>query len=335
MQPFTDSTADLANTETLRARMRAEGYLFLRNLIPAQTIAALQLQIAEIAQQAGWLLPNTNPALALANPEGFCVDPDPTYLRTLRAINHLEAYHSLKHHPALITLLERLLGGPILPHPRVLCRNIFPARDEFTTKSHQDYPNVQGTTEVYTAWMPLIDCPIEVGPLQVAAGTHTGEIYDFTIAQGAGGIEITNDFPNQWKTAPFQQGDVLLFHSLTVHKGIPNHSNRLRMSIDVRYQLLSEPFNPDNANPDAQPLTWESIYANWQSPTLQYYWQRLPLTLTNFNQTWLNKRDALGFTLGEARNPRARSVLQRIAARDADPAKRARAEALLAALPEK
>lgn len=335
MQPFTDSTPDLANTETLRARMREQGYLFLRNLIPSETIAALQLQIAEIAQAANWLLPNTNPAEALANQAGFCVDPDPTYLRTLRAINHLEAYHALKHHPALTTLLERLLGGPILPHPRVLCRNIFPAREEFTTKSHQDYPNVQGTTEVYTAWMPLIDCPIEVGPLQVAAGTHTGEIYDFNIATGAGGIEITHDFPNQWATAPFQQGDVLLFHSLTVHKGVPNRSNRLRMSIDVRYQLLSEPFNPDNANPDAQPLAWSDIYANWKSQDLQYYWQRLPLTLTSFNQTWLNKRDALGFSLGEAHDPSARSVLQRIAARDADPAKRARAEALLATLPKK
>jgi GNAT superfamily N-acetyltransferase len=38
-------------------------------------------------------------------------------------------------------------------------RNIFPDRPDYTTKAHQDYPNVQGTTEVYTAWMPLIDCP--------------------------------------------------------------------------------------------------------------------------------------------------------------------------------
>ena len=67
-----------------------------------------------------------------------------------------------------------MLGGPILPHPRVLMRNIFPAREAFTTKAHQDYPNVQGTTEVFTAWFPLIDCPMDVGPLQVATGTHTG-----------------------------------------------------------------------------------------------------------------------------------------------------------------
>jgi hypothetical protein len=34
---------------------------------------------------------------------------------------------------------ERMLGGAILPHPRVLMRNIFPDREEYTTKAHQDF----------------------------------------------------------------------------------------------------------------------------------------------------------------------------------------------------
>ena len=58
----------------------------------------------------------------------------------------------------------------------------------------------------------------------------------------------------------FAAGDVLLFHSMTVHKGVPNRSDRLRMSMDVRYQLVSEPFNIDNANPDGQPLSWDEVY---------------------------------------------------------------------------
>ncbi|HLJ06370.1 MAG TPA: phytanoyl-CoA dioxygenase family protein, partial [Acetobacteraceae bacterium] len=244
-----------------------------------------------------------------------------------------EDYHALKHHPALINLLERMLGGPILPHPRVLMRNIFPARDEYTTKAHQDFPNVQGTTEVYTAWMPLIDCPMNVGPLQIAAGSHTGGVYDFGIAGGAGGIEIKDPLEGTWVSNDFAAGDVLLFHSMAVHKGVPNHSDRLRMSMDVRYQLVSEPFNIDNANADGQPLSWEDIYAGWNSDALKYYWQRLPLTLKPFDPIWFDKRDALGFELGEARDPRARSVLQRIVARDANPEKRTRAQRLLDALP--
>ena len=159
--------------------MRRDGYLFLPGLLPRDDVAAVQRQVGEIARDAGWLRRDRPLDAAIAEPSGFCVDPDPTYLTTLRRINRLEDYHALKHHPVLIDLFERMLGGPILPHPRVLMRNIFPARDEFTTKAHQDFPNVQGTTEVYTAWMPLIDCPMHVGPLQIAAGSHTAGVYDF------------------------------------------------------------------------------------------------------------------------------------------------------------
>lgn len=332
MNPFVDSTKLMADGAALAERMRRDGYLFLRRLLPRADVAAVQRQVGEVARADGWLKADRPVGEAMADLSGFCVDPDPTYLKTLRRINRLESYHGLKHHPRLIDLFERMLGGPILPHPRVLMRNIFPAREEYTTKAHQDFPNVQGTTEVFTAWIPLIDCPIEVGPLQVASGSHTDGVYDFHIGAGAGGIEIKDPLEGRWVSGPFAVGDVLIFHSMTVHKGVPNRSDRLRMSIDVRFQLVSEPFNFDNANPDGQPLSWDEVYAGWTSDELKYYWKRLPLTARPFDRTWFDKRDALAFELGEAGDPRAGSVLQRIVARDADPEKRARAERLLAGL---
>ena len=75
---------------------------------------------------------------------GFCVDPDPTYLKTLRRINRLEDYHALKHHPVLIDLLERMLGGPILPHPRVLMRNIFPGARGIHHQGAPGFPQCAG-----------------------------------------------------------------------------------------------------------------------------------------------------------------------------------------------
>ena len=328
-RPFRDSTALISDGPALAERMRTDGYLFLRGLLPADVVRDLQRQVGAIARDAGWLRRGGDIGEAIADPDGFCIDPDPDYLTTLRAINRLEDYHRLKHHPALISLLERMLGGPILPHPRVLMRAIFPERELYTTKAHQDFPNVQGTTEVYTAWFPLIDCPMRTGPLQVAAGSHTGEVYDFDIGLGAGGIEITDAFEDRWVSGAFSVGDVLIFHSLLVHKGVPNQSDQLRMSIDVRYQLASEPFNPDNANADGQPLSWEDVYADWSSDELKYYWRKLDLTIKPFDPVWFNKRDARAFELGEADDPRARSVLQRIVARDPDPAKQARAKELL------
>jgi hypothetical protein len=105
------------------------------------------------------------------------------------------------------------------------------------------------------------------------------------------------------------------------------------MSMDVRFQRADAPFNFDNAQTDGQPLSWEDVYAGWRSDALKYYWRRLNLTAQPFDPQWFDRRDALGFELGEAGDPRARSVLQRVVARDADAAKRARAQALLDALP--
>lgn len=164
----------------------------------------------------------------------------------------------------------------------------------------------------------------------MAAGSHAQGVYDFHIGAGAGGIEIKDPLDGRWTSGPFSVGDVLIFHSMTVHKGVPNRSDRLRMSIDVRFQLVSEPFNFDNAQPDGQPLTWEEVYAGWKSDELKYYWKRLALTSKPFDRTWFDKRDQLAFELGEAGDPRAGSVLQRIVARDLDPEKRARAARLLA-----
>lgn len=335
MNRFVDSTELMADSAALAERMRRDGYLFLRGILPRSDVAEVQREVGEVARADGWLKSDRPVAEAAADLSGFCVDPDPSYLTTLRRINRLERYHALKHHPRLIGLFERMLGGAILPHPRVLMRNIFPAREEYTTKAHQDFPNVQGSTEVFTAWIPLIDCPIETGPLQVAAGSHTEGVFDFHIGAGAGGIEIKDPLEGRWVSGPFSVGDVLIFHSMTVHKGVPNRSDRLRMSMDVRFQRVSEPFNFDNANPDGQPLSWEEVYDGWKSEELKYYWKRLPLTAKPFDRTWFDKRDALGFELGEAGDPRAASVLQRIVARDADPAKRARAAELLRRLEKK
>ena len=54
--------------------------------------------------------------------------------------------HALKLHPNVIGLFERLFGEPVLAHPLLIPRCIFPQRPDFTTPSHQDYPHIQGTT---------------------------------------------------------------------------------------------------------------------------------------------------------------------------------------------
>ena len=327
MRPFIDSTSSIDDLPALQQRMEDEGYLLLRGLLPVEDVQNVQKQLGEIAKQAGWLHATAPVQACIASSENACVDPAPEYLEVLRLFNCCFDFYALSHHPNLVGLLEKLLGDEILVHPKPLPRNIFPSLQEYTTPAHQDFPNIQGTEEVYTAWVPLMNCDKSVGGLQVATGSHKQGVYQFGIGNGAGGIEIVDPLTGRWVGSEMALGDVLLFHSMLVHKGVPNVSDKLRMSFDARYQRVSDPFNPDNAeSPYGLPLTWDEVYEHWPdievANALKYYWQRLDLTHKAFDPHWFDLRDELGFELGEQGDPRARSVLQRIVARDKSPAKR-------------
>lgn len=334
MQPFLNSTDVLNDGPELRRRMQRDGYLFLRGLLPTAVVEGLRLQILAIAQKAGWLKAGTPLADAIADLNGFCVEPEPAYMQKYHAMYKLPEFHAIQHHPNLLGLFARMLDETVLPHPRIIGRTIFPQREAFTTPPHQDFIPIQGTADTYTAWIPLSDLPTELGGLQVAAGSHQHGVYEFQPAMGAGGLAVTDPLEGTWAYSPFQQGDVLIFHSMTVHKGMPNTSDRLRMSMDGRYQKVNDPIAPGSLQPHSQPSTWDEIYADWPASDLQYYWRKWDLKLKEYDNSYHEKRDQIAFEMAAEGDTRAISTLQRIVARDADPTKRQKAEELLSVLEE-
>lgn len=335
MPTFLDSTPLIDDPSALRARMERDGYLLVRSLLPADALEALRLRFLAIVRAAGWVEVAAPLADAIADQDGFCVEPTPEYMDIYRRLYALPQFHALQHHPALVGLLEKLLDSPVLPHPRLIARVIFPKRESFTTPPHQDFIPIQGTAATYTAWFPLHDLPPAMGGLEVAAGAHRGGVYEFQPALGAGGLAITDAFEGTWTGGPFAQGDVLFFHSMTPHRGVPNTGERLRLSIDARYQRVADPIAPGSLLPHSQPNTWEAIYAEWPDDRLQYYWRQCELNVVDYDDSYHEERDRQALVLGEQGDPLAVSALQRIVARDGDPAKRERAAELLAAMEEK
>ena len=332
MQPFLDST-DVVNDEIeLRERAERDGYLFIRGLLPTDVLENLRLQCLEIARDAGWVQKDTPLKDAIADLDGFCVEPQPEYMGVYFHMYKLQEFQALQHHPNLIGVMEGILGEPVMPHARIIGRTIFPQKEVFTTPPHQDFIPIQGTADTYTAWIPLGDIPPELGGLQIASGSHRHGIYDFKPAMGAGGIAVTNPLEGTWVNNPFEQGDVLIFHSMAVHKGVSNASDRLRMSIDARYQKISDPIAPGSLLPHAQPAEWEDIYADWPTSDLQFYWQTWDMDVKEYDNSYHEKRDEMGLEMAAKGDKGSISVLQRIVARDTDPAKRKRAADLLATL---
>lgn len=334
MQPFLDSTDVVNDKLELRERAQRDGYLFIRGLLPNDVLENLRMRCLEIASDAGWVKKDTPLADAIANLDSFCVEPQPEYMGVYFHMYKLPEFQALQHHPNLLGVIEGILGEPVMPHARIIGRTIFPQREVFTTPPHQDFIPIQGTANTYTAWIPLSDIPPELGGLQIASGSHRHGVYDFKPAMGAGGIAVTNPLEGTWVNNPFKQGDVLIFHSMAVHKGVSNASDRLRMSIDARYQKISDPIAPGSLLPHAQPATWEEIYADsdWDRDDLQYYWQKWDMEVKEYDNSYHEKRDQMGFEMAEKGDKRAISVLQRVVARDTDPAKQKRAADLLATL---
>jgi phytanoyl-CoA dioxygenase PhyH len=332
MEPFLDSTALVGDPDALNKRLEAEGYLFIRGLLPRDAVLGVRRQCREVAAAGGWLDRAHPLDEGVAEPAAACTDPEPRYIEVFRRLYVLEALHALKHHPAIVGFFERLFGEPVLVHPLFVMRNIFPQRPESTTPAHQDYVHIQGTPRTYTTWIPLSDTPLDQGCLTVAAGSHRDGVRDFRVTNGSGGLEVVDRLAGRWRASPFGAGDVLMFHSMTVHKGLPNLTNRLRQSMDARYQRVSEPVSELSLQPYANLYTWDQVYAGWRSTELQYYWRKQPITIGAFDAQYYDKRDVIAFEMAERGDTAARASLLRIVQRDKSPAKRERAAALLAAL---
>lgn len=334
MQPFLDSTDALEDGPELRRRMQRDGYLFIHGLVPALALEALRLQMLGLACAGGWVQEGTPLADAVADLRGFSLEPEPAYMSVYHRMYVLPEFHALQHHPSLLQFFARLLDGPVLPHPRLIGRIIFPQKETFTSPAHQDFIPIQGTPDTYTAWIPLSALPAEMGGLEVAEASHRQGVYAFQPALGAGGLEITEPFEGKWRGGPFAQGDVLFFHSLTPHRGAPNSSRALRLSMDARYQRADQPIAPGSLQPHSSAAPWEEIYAGWPAwaDGLKYYWKKWNLEVKPYDNRYHEQRDELAIELGQQGDKRAYSTLQRIVARGSDPAKKQQAAELLAKL---
>jgi hypothetical protein len=330
---FLDSGDLVEDGTALRARLKRDGYLFIRGLLPADAIRNVRSRLLAKAAAGGWLDPASPVEAGIANMGAACKDPEERYIKVFRGLWSDEELHRLRTRPRALDLFSRIFGEPALAHPMFVQRNIFPQSGsfDFTTGVHQDRVHIGGATS-YAMWMPLGDCPREKGALAVAAGSHTQGILETKVGKGAGGMDISVPIPGTWVTGAFKAGDALIFQDVTVHKALPNRTHEIRMSFDARYQPASQPVADTNLVPYSGCGSWDEVYAGWQRADDQYYWKRLKLDVVPLDRSYYERRDAQAFELAERGDMAARDAILRIIQRDKSPEKRAKAETLLARL---
>lgn len=281
MKAFHEIQASDLNPNTMQQEIGSKGYVLIRGLLPRNDLRNLLDQVTRVLSWAGWLKSGSEAIERMANIGAACGDPDPSFKRTYRQVFSLESFHALPHHPQMQSVMKMLVGDRVLIHPKPIGRLIFPQCEKLTVHAHQDYRFMNGDPECFTAWIPLHDCPVEVGPLQILEGSHLFGFQNHVDANlHVPEIPAEAEMGDEWVSGNVNAGDVLIFHSLTVHRATPNRSNKMRISLDCRFQDYLRAINPSNlAFGGESGKSWEEIYANWSSRKLKYYWKSLPLNL--------------------------------------------------------
>lgn len=290
---YRDSTDLLGDANALRQRAEEDGYLFFRQLLPRDLVLELRRQFLQVLDRYGWL-DRSAPLMDGVVDRDAVEAEDPAKMTeggvgihnvAYRDVQKLELFHALAHHPNVLKMYRQLLGETAMPHPRHIARLILPASFNAPTPPHQDFIHIQGTKNVWTMWLPVGDCPREMGNLTVIRGSHRDGLLPVAAAQGAGGLEAHLCAGNyEWIEDDFQAGDALTFPSLTVHKALkPQITDRVRLSCDFRFQRADEPIDQSSLVPHGGIATWDELYEGWKDQSIQYYWKEKDMAISEWN----------------------------------------------------
>jgi Phytanoyl-CoA dioxygenase (PhyH) len=259
-------TARTGDVAALRARLRADGYLYVPGFFVRDDVLAVRKEILARLAAGGALVPGSNPDDALPRPgvalaTAFGRDG-------IELTRGNEPLRRLLYAGRMIAFYEALLGGPIRAFDYTWMRTIAPGPG---TSVHTDIVFMgRGTKDLFTSWVPYGDVPYDLGGLALLEHSHEhDEIREQYGAQDVDaycvnhGEEPPGDgeyghanpildddaralrerLGGRWLTSEYAAGDLLLFGMFTAHGSLDNRTERLRLSSDSRYQLASEPID--------------------------------------------------------------------------------------------
>jgi hypothetical protein len=228
-----DSRAYRTDASALRTRLAANGYVFVRGLLPAADVRAAYAGVTAELRHGGWIDGHDRPVPPPAVINFREALTDPAFRRAL--VN--PAFNRLAYLGPLRALVAEILGPPSFPYPVKVLRTVYPERPPAVTRGryiHQDYAG-SGVQDMLTSWLPLMDIPAQVGGLAVQPGSHLGPPQR---------PRLLDRRERGWASTDYRPGDVLIFHCLTAHAALPNQSPALRISGDFRWQRSDQPAPP-------------------------------------------------------------------------------------------
>jgi ectoine hydroxylase-related dioxygenase (phytanoyl-CoA dioxygenase family) len=230
--PLTDSTSILHDAPALKQRWEDEGVLFFRGVLDPDLIARTEERFRQALAGEALIDPAVDKLVWTGNA--------PQTRRPCDALG-TEVWHEFVKLPLLNDLMRTLFDDepvwiPIVGHRSSMPSGpIEPGADIFAGR-HQDSYFSRGMHYI-VCWMPIKDAALDCGSFAVAPGVHKrGNLYTDDHMMRVDGV------PDEgWCSADFRAGDLLVFDFYTPHATLPNPSNQIRISLDVRAVAASSP----------------------------------------------------------------------------------------------
>jgi hypothetical protein len=225
---LTDSTPLLGDAEALRRRFNEDGVLYLRGVMDPKLLGWAEEQYRGALAAEG--------LIDLANEAPVWTGKTTKTWRPCDVLG-TSVWHEVVKQPKLNAIMRAIFDAepvwiPIAAHRSSLPTGPLKDGQDLFAGRHQDGFYNEGM--LFTiCWMPVRDVSMERGSFAVAPGTHKrGSLHDTTLPSNAIPPEAIP--ADAWRAADFRVGDVLIFNYLTAHTALPNPSDEIRMSLDVR-----------------------------------------------------------------------------------------------------
>ena len=275
--PYVVSSLD-EDTHVLRERFNDWGYLYIKRYIPPADCE--RLLDAVLLACDPYIRGNASSSPHLEGEPFF--ETDPVWDEIYPKIQSLEAFHTFFHQQHVLNLMEIVTGAPVFVYPMKMARISTPGKIGFETPPHQDAHSHHAGPTMAGFWVPLHDVSEPMGRVKVLPKSHKLGVRPVFTTQGVGGVQC-EIYENEttWHVSDVEAGDVLIFHSCTIHKAEPNTtSEAVRISVDTRFCDHGAAVFSTNLDPHhgwrIEGLDWPSIYSGWQNSQYQYYWRDYP-----------------------------------------------------------
>lgn len=230
----------------------AEGYLLLPDLLDESDLApvkaAMNQKVDEIAAtlcaQGEIRHKFEDEPFETRLARMFAGKPDETFLQFGRGWrDRLPGYFHLNANPKILDAVESLIGGEIFCNPVYNTRPKVPGVAAGIVPWHQDRSYWPGANAnpVITAWVAVVAATPENGCLQIMPRTHRQRLLSHHAESYTGTryTEIDNQHlrgVERAVTVPVPAGGVVLFNDRCIHRSTANRTDRVRWSVDLRYQ---------------------------------------------------------------------------------------------------